>query len=643
MKKRGLALWLVLAMLLTMVPAFAAESVDDEKDPEHAIVIRFAVGDSTLSINGEDVTVETPYVVDGATLVPVRVITEAFGAEVDWDNTTKTAIVSYGEATIRLTIGSLTADINGRKETLLAAPELTNDVTMLPLRFITEAFGADVSYDNGKIKVIKEQTESNSIKDYAMILKRSAKERVGDSYYTWSMDRPSEFKLIRRSFDGFNNLFESSSREIAISVELMMPGDDMTIDDYLQDLRKMTQKYTVMRLEKKSTAGGTQYVMAQYQDSEYYFDDRVYIADDLLYVVSTAVTQKEGKRAFDEAVTIADSFEKSFKADVAEDLSDVDMENGMRMFDNKDLHIKMLIPGNLWEDTLESASNRFRFYHTNAEGNVDGGISIGVYSNEPNSTYADWCRTDYEHNRRALNPSMATFTAPYELTVDGKPAMAYDCTVTLDKVSNYEKDIFIDAGDYFYNVHVSLDKNGNYEEMMKTIVASVEIGTIDSAEVGRLIRTDITEDEPTKQHKHESAKYSLEAPISWESKTSNDGGMLLFSEDDVCSLIVARAPRSDMRGTLKELAASFYQDKKKNENATMLSEDVQSSRVGGISAYRVMIEHKEGADLEWVYDVYFFQSGDYIYQITVQTTKLGRGEAIQETIDRILASFKIQK
>ena len=78
---------------------------------EGDVEIRFSVGDSTLSINGEEVTVTTPYVVEGTTLVPVRVITEAFGAEVSWNDAEQSVTINYRDVVIKLAIGNKTAYI----------------------------------------------------------------------------------------------------------------------------------------------------------------------------------------------------------------------------------------------------------------------------------------------------------------------------------------------------------------------------------------------------------------------------------------------------------------------------------------------------------------------------------------------------
>ncbi len=121
--------------------------LEDVKAAEK-VTISFNVGSSMININGEEVEVEKPYIVGvGVTLVPMRVISESFGAEVNWDGETKTVTVVDGDTTIVVTIGSKTATVNGEEKELEEAPELTeNGFTMIPLRFISENLGATVGY-----------------------------------------------------------------------------------------------------------------------------------------------------------------------------------------------------------------------------------------------------------------------------------------------------------------------------------------------------------------------------------------------------------------------------------------------------------------------------------------------------------------
>lgn len=146
----------------TAAPTDAPVDVErpTEVPTEKAVEIGFKVGDSVLKINDKDIEVEAPYVVGGGvTLVPVRVISEAFGSEVKWDDSAKKAELTYGETVIELTVGDKSAVVDGDMVMELEeAPELSEaGYAMVPLRFISETFGATVSYDEAdrSIKVVK--------------------------------------------------------------------------------------------------------------------------------------------------------------------------------------------------------------------------------------------------------------------------------------------------------------------------------------------------------------------------------------------------------------------------------------------------------------------------------------------------------
>ena len=118
----------------------------------------FAASPSVI-LNGEKLAFETePYIEDDLTMVPFRAIFEAVGASVIWDETTRTVIAMgnlNGSATsVALQIDSVDAFVNNEKVVLEKAAEITNDSTFVPLRFVMEALGADVQWDNDAYSVL---------------------------------------------------------------------------------------------------------------------------------------------------------------------------------------------------------------------------------------------------------------------------------------------------------------------------------------------------------------------------------------------------------------------------------------------------------------------------------------------------------
>jgi sugar lactone lactonase YvrE len=118
------------------------------------------IGNQTASVNDEDVVLEAaPYIKNGRTMVPIRFIAESLGAEVGWDNTTKSITIEKEGIVISLQIGNVEAyiekeDVIGRERiTLEAPPEIVSARTFVPLRFVSEAFGASLDW-NGDTREI---------------------------------------------------------------------------------------------------------------------------------------------------------------------------------------------------------------------------------------------------------------------------------------------------------------------------------------------------------------------------------------------------------------------------------------------------------------------------------------------------------
>lgn len=112
------------------------------------------IGDSQAQlICGNDlpkfITLEAPAEVPkNRTFVPLRFISESLDSTIKWDPIDFSIKIKNETTTIDLTIGDKTAFINGAKYTLDEAPYLKNDRTMVPLRFIAQAFKCRVDWDD---------------------------------------------------------------------------------------------------------------------------------------------------------------------------------------------------------------------------------------------------------------------------------------------------------------------------------------------------------------------------------------------------------------------------------------------------------------------------------------------------------------
>jgi hypothetical protein len=108
----------------------------------------FRIGSNIYYVGGVAKVMDVaPYIKDSRTYVPMRYLGEILGAEVVWDDAARTVTLTKGDTTVVFTIGSTTYTVNGEAKTADVAPEIANDRTMLPARFVAEAFGAVVGWD----------------------------------------------------------------------------------------------------------------------------------------------------------------------------------------------------------------------------------------------------------------------------------------------------------------------------------------------------------------------------------------------------------------------------------------------------------------------------------------------------------------
>lgn len=122
--------------------------------------------DITVTINGNiiDFPNQQPVVVEGRTLIPLRGVFDNIGYSIDWDGATKTVTLKNSEDTILINIGENGYYLNGEFQEIDVPAQIINGSTMLPLRAIGNAAGAEVLWDsNSKIAtiVVKEDVNAN--------------------------------------------------------------------------------------------------------------------------------------------------------------------------------------------------------------------------------------------------------------------------------------------------------------------------------------------------------------------------------------------------------------------------------------------------------------------------------------------------
>ena len=132
----------------TPVPTATPRPVDNPIDPSKIIRVELQLSNPTAKVNGADVALAQPAITQNdRTLVPVRFVSESFGALVFWDEKTWSVTIYGNGNKMVLKIDDPVVLLNDLKVTLDQPAIIYNERTMLPARFVAENLGAVVKWD----------------------------------------------------------------------------------------------------------------------------------------------------------------------------------------------------------------------------------------------------------------------------------------------------------------------------------------------------------------------------------------------------------------------------------------------------------------------------------------------------------------
>lgn len=119
-----------------------------------ATAIPATAADIQISVNGQQLATDVPpTVLNNRVLLPLRACAEALSATVNYDPATGQIAVFSGQDKIELTLNSTTATINGSPQQLDTPPQVLDNRTLVPLRFLGEAMRAQVNWDSATAAV----------------------------------------------------------------------------------------------------------------------------------------------------------------------------------------------------------------------------------------------------------------------------------------------------------------------------------------------------------------------------------------------------------------------------------------------------------------------------------------------------------
>ena len=101
-----------------------------------------------------------PEVKNERTMVPIRAVAEALGADVEWVQDTQKIVMTRAGVTVTMTLNSTTAAIDGETVEMDVAPYATDGRTLIPARYVAEFFGQKVDWDGNRRQVLIEEDKT---------------------------------------------------------------------------------------------------------------------------------------------------------------------------------------------------------------------------------------------------------------------------------------------------------------------------------------------------------------------------------------------------------------------------------------------------------------------------------------------------
>lgn len=222
------------ALTASPIPALAADSGDFHQDLAQMLaaqdssayfdLMQMEIGSTTFSVDGQQQQLDVaPAVKNQRTMLPIRAVAEAAGAEIDYDSSRQAVVITgaYGDEIICPT-GASSMTVNGESLALDAPSYVENNRTYMPVRAVSEALNLDVIWDADEGVIITAPWQTSRLLAWtnsldANSLGASAAIEDGNGLWVLQFATPAEAKAAAETLE---------SRGITAKPDLYIPPVD---------------------------------------------------------------------------------------------------------------------------------------------------------------------------------------------------------------------------------------------------------------------------------------------------------------------------------------------------------------------------------------------------------------------------------
>jgi len=195
----------------------------------------------SVAVDGQTVPLDQPAVMSGGrVMVPLRGVFERLGASVSFNSIQQSVTASRGTTLIELFMNSTRTIVNGAEGSLDAPPLMMGSRILVPLRFVSEALGADVQWQayNNSVNILSRTGGADL--PYLPSQPRYH-ERTQQPYHTYNTYNNNTY----------NNSADYNQNNGPFQLALSGPAPASSLPQYF-DIAGTTQPYATVRINVTS-------------------------------------------------------------------------------------------------------------------------------------------------------------------------------------------------------------------------------------------------------------------------------------------------------------------------------------------------------------------------------------------------------
>jgi len=695
--KKLIVLFICFIMMLSVSGAYAYE----EELVVATVTVNLAQG--AVMLNGELlVTQQAPYVNEnGDTMIELSVLVNALGAELN--EFEDVYLVTVGETSMVYRLNSAVVEIGGQSIAMNSPVVLSeNSVVMVPLRFVSEALGADVTYDGelGEIKIVSSGGIDETA-NYNLLFKYSGKDKIGNSEEYWRFTKTDNFDMTETYYDGD---YEFLMDDIMMSFVVCDKSDGVSLEKLYIQMQEVSQYDRKVMFDKgKGNHNGTPYVFTKLRTLNVINERYAYETEKYFYLVDIERGFENFASAKEDAIvnTFLESLEFDYKGG-EEDIT-VDLAKAETPENFSDEKKTEYIDGNYrwsvklddtWEvdeyygfynqvsiyrqsgiESDEKENEDVYYYYDEYEGSPS--ITISTYSAEDNQTVEQWANKKRSFYADYFNSEVYVVSDVKNVKIGNNQAQYFEVHYSTDK-SYVKKMYYINGGSYRYEIDFSYDvREEEKDDFLKSaeyVICSFTPGQIDINEVGKTLESDNEMEFIKVLAEYKGDMFTITYPCMWQVEESETGFSLssngygnsygydmlsllspqlslLYGVSDDASLLIEKRSLSYYDDEMNQKTYTLEEYMKKNLAATLnasnallnvsMSGEIKETMIMGLKGYCVELDITAQSE-ETYYTIYYLPyQQDSIITVTKNCGKVYKNTIFEKALDDVIKSLTL--